>query len=33
MVSTSGHTIEHYKLVRQLGDGQFGVGYLAHDTN
>jgi serine/threonine protein kinase len=31
--TTSGHTIEHYKLIRQLGDGQFGVGYLAQDTN
>jgi serine/threonine protein kinase len=31
--SSSGHTIEHYKLIRQLGDGQFGAGYLAQDTS
>jgi MAP/microtubule affinity-regulating kinase len=28
-----GRTIEHYTLKKQLGDGQFGVGWLAHDSN
>lgn len=29
----SGTTIEHYKLIRLLGDGTFGTGYLAQDLN
>lgn len=29
----SGRMVEHYKLLKQLGDGQFGTAYLALDTN
>jgi serine/threonine protein kinase len=25
-------TLEHYTLFRKLGDGTFGIGYLAKDT-
>jgi len=33
MVSAAaGRTIEHYTLQKPLGDGQFGVGWLARDT-
>jgi protein-serine/threonine kinase len=30
--AAEGRTIDHYVLKKQLGDGQFGVGWLAHDT-
>ena len=26
-------TLEHYSLTKKLGDGTFGVGYLARDTH
>jgi len=26
-------TIEHFNITKQLGDGQFGIGYKATDTN
>ena len=29
----SGKTIEHYALLKALGDGQFGMAYLALDTH
>jgi serine/threonine protein kinase len=29
--AAEGRTIDHYTLKKQLGDGQFGVGWLAHD--
>jgi len=30
--TTSEKMIEHYKLIKPLGDGNFGVGWLAEDT-
>jgi serine/threonine protein kinase len=32
VTAAEGRTIEHYTLVKALGDGQFGVGWLARDT-
>ena len=31
--ASSGKTIEHYRLIKQLGEGNFGVGWLAEDMN
>jgi len=30
---TSDKTIDHYRLIKPLGDGTFGVGWLAEDMN
>ena len=30
---SSGKMLKHYKLLKQIGDGQFGIAYLARDTN
>ena len=32
MVEAEFKTLEHYNLFQKLGDGTFGVGYMAKDT-